>query len=184
MKVLAFAASNSRASINKQLVGHAINVLTHEISPSAACEVIDLNDYEMAIYSTDRENESGIPQAAHDFFAKIGAADALIISFAEYNGSYTSAYKNVYDWASRINMKVFQNKPILMMSASPGGRGGANVLKTATEAAPHFGGQVVDSLSVARFGDAFDRETGALTDQDLSAKLRAGLNALAQAVQT
>ncbi|MEM9224979.1 MAG: NAD(P)H-dependent oxidoreductase, partial [Pseudomonadota bacterium] len=65
MKVLAFAASNSRASINKQLVGHAINVLTQEIEPNADCELIDLNDYEMAIYSIDRQTEGGIPQLAH-----------------------------------------------------------------------------------------------------------------------
>lgn len=182
MKVLAFAASNSRASINKQLVGHAINVLTHEIEPNADCELIDLNDYEMAIYSIDRQTEGGIPQLAHDFYAKIGGADALIISFAEYNGSFTSAYKNIYDWASRIDMKVFQGKPILMMAASPGGRGGASVLKSAMDTAPYFGGDVVASVSVAKFPEVFDHETGALTNEDLSAQLRAGLTALKQAV--
>jgi chromate reductase len=63
MKVLAFAASNSRSSINKALVTYASSLLEH-----AEIEVIDLNDYEMPIYSSDRENDSGIPQRAHDFY--------------------------------------------------------------------------------------------------------------------
>ncbi len=47
-------------------------------------ETIDLNDYEMPIYSIDRQNDGGIPQLAHDFFDKIGEADAVLISFAEH----------------------------------------------------------------------------------------------------
>gem|GEM_PF-3746323 len=32
---------------------------------------------------------------AHDFLAKLESADALVISFAEHNGSYSAAYKNL-----------------------------------------------------------------------------------------
>ena len=69
---------------------------------------MDLNDYEMPIYSPDRQNEEGVHPLAQKFFDKITEADALIISFAEYNGNYTSAYKNVFDWASRI--KIYDRK--------------------------------------------------------------------------
>ena len=55
MKVLAFAASNSRSSINKRLVTHAAEVFAQEIDTTAEAEVIDLNDYELPIYSEDRE---------------------------------------------------------------------------------------------------------------------------------
>ena len=41
----------------------------------------------MPIYSADRESEGGIPQLAQDFFDKIGAANAVLISSAEHNGS-------------------------------------------------------------------------------------------------
>ena len=51
MKILAFAATSSRNSINKQLVSHAIGVLENEINETAETELIDLNDYEMPIYS-------------------------------------------------------------------------------------------------------------------------------------
>jgi len=54
-----------------------------------------LNDYELLLFSLGKEQELGKPALAQKFFAKIAASDAVIISFAEYNGSYTAAYKRV-----------------------------------------------------------------------------------------
>ena len=84
MRVLAFAASNSRQSINKQLVTYAASLL-----PDTDVDILDLNDYEMPLFSVDREAIDGIPDLAQQFYAKITAADALLISYAEHNGSYT-----------------------------------------------------------------------------------------------
>ncbi len=178
MKILAFAASNSSQSINRQLVISAIELLKSEILPSADVELLDLNDYEMPIYSFDREIADGIPQQAQKFFDKIGGADALIISYAEHNGLYTAAFKNIFDWASRIEMRIFQNKPILAMSASIGPNGGANVMRTAIEAAPHFGSDIRASFSVGPFGEKFDAEAGRLKDPELWTTLRDALHTL------
>ena len=175
MKILAFAATNSRNSINKQLVSHAIRVLENEINKTAETELIDLNDYEMPIYSIDRENEGGIPELAKQFYKKIGEADALLISYAEHNGNYTAAYKNIFDWTSRIDVKVFQDKPMMIMSTSPGPGGAASVLKTAKESAPFFGADIKASFSVASFFDVFDSEAGRLVDEELSKTLRDSL---------
>lgn len=181
MKVLAFAATNSTKSINKQLVIHAAEVLKSEFDKSAEIEVLDLNDYEMPIYSLDRQNEHGVHPLAQEFYDKITQADALIISFAEYNGNYTSAYKNVFDWASRIKMHVFQDKPTLHMSASIGPNGGANVLSIADKSAPFFKADLKTSFAVGPFSEKFDVEAGVLTDAELAAKLRDGLEALVSA---
>lgn len=178
MKVLAFAASNSRSSINKQLVRHAATVLRDDIAPGSEFDLIDLNDYEMPLFSIERETSGGIPQPAQDLFARIGAADALLISFAEHNGGYSAAYKNIFDWMSRINGKVFQGKPSVFMAASPGKMGGASVLRTAIESSGHFGTDLRGTLSVGGFGQTFDTEKGALADAELSGKLRDALNAL------
>ena len=78
MKILAFAASSSSNSINKKLVTYAASLIE-----DAEIEILDINDYEMPLFSEDREKELGQPDAATRFFNKIGAADALIISFAE-----------------------------------------------------------------------------------------------------
>jgi NAD(P)H-dependent FMN reductase len=173
MKLLAFAASNSRASINKSLVIYASSLVEN-----AEVDLIDLNDYEMPIYSSDRENESGIPQLAQDFYDKISQADAVMISFAEHNGSYTAAYKNLFDWASRIDMKVYQDKPMVLLATSPGPGGAASVLAAAKGSAPYFGMDVRADLSIGKFYDEFDMEKGALTHAASNDKLLTAVSLL------
>ncbi len=177
-KVLAFAASNSSRSINKLLVSHAATLLEH-----AEVNVIDLNDFEMPLFSVDREDELGELPQAKAFLAHIAAADALLISFAEHNSSYTVAYKNLFDWSSRINAKVYQQKPMVLLSTSPGRRGGASVMASALASIPHQGGEILGHLSIPQFNDAFDRERGELTDPALQATLRETVQLLQQQVQ-
>lgn len=166
MKIVAFAASNSRHSINKQLAGYAASLL-----PDTETEVLDLNDYELPLFSVDREAELGQPQLAQDFLQKLGEADALLISFAEHNSSYSAAYKNLFDWCSRIDTQVFQGKPMVMLSTSPGGRGGKTVLAAAVESAPRFGGEVKASLAIPSFNSNFDVDSGELTNEELKTQL-------------
>lgn len=156
MKILAFAATNNSQSINKQLVQHATSLVDAEV------ELLDLNDYEMPIYSQDREQANGIPQEAQRFFDKIGQADAVVISFAEHNGSYTAAYKNLFDWTSRINMKVYQDKPVVLMATSPGPGGAQSVLAAASGSASFFAMDVKGTFSLPSFFDNFDVEKGAV----------------------
>lgn len=179
MKILAFAASTSSQSINRMLVSHAADVLTGEILPDAEIELIDLNDYEMPIYSSDREKAGGIPDLARQFREKIAAADALLISFAEHNGHYTAAFKNTFDWASRLEGKVYAGKPMVVLATSPGKGGAGNVLGAAVTSAPHFGADVKASLSVPKFGENFDIDTGKLIDAGLAHDLRVALRGLA-----
>lgn len=166
MKLLAFAASNSKKSINKQLVTYAASLLK-----GADVEVLDLNDYEMPLFSVDKEEELGHPALAKAFLAKIVACDALIISFAEHNGTYSVAYKNIFDWCSRAGGKVFQNKPLVLLATSPGARGGASVLAAATNSMPFFAGQVMATLSIPSFFDNFDLEKGVLKNEGLKQQL-------------
>ena len=169
MKILAFAATSSKKSINKQLASYATHLLPdtdqHEI------EILDLNDYELPLFSEDREADIGQPQLARDFLTKIGESDAIIISFAEHNGSYTVAYKNTFDWASRINPKVFQNKPLLLLSTSPGPGGASSVLTAATTSAPFFDGEVIASFSLPSFYENFDSEQGHITNAGMNTQL-------------
>ncbi|MEL7500486.1 MAG: NAD(P)H-dependent oxidoreductase [Planctomycetota bacterium] len=178
MKVLAFAASSSKTSINRKLVNHVAERYKSAICPEASIESIDLIDYEMPLFRPDRESEEGIPAMAQDFFAKIGEADIVFVSFAEYNGFYTPVYKNLFDWASRINQRVYQDKPMFLMATSPGGRGGANVLKTAADSAPHFGMDVKATFSVPSFQDNFDVEKNQLSNTELDQQLDAELEKL------
>jgi len=77
MKILVFGASSSRESINRAFARHAAYRLHSEVPSGLEIEELDLNDYEMPIYSIDREREMGIPRAARHFFEQVGAADGL-----------------------------------------------------------------------------------------------------------
>jgi len=77
MKLLAFAASSSKKFINKQLVTYASSLI--EV---AGVEVLDLNDYELPLFSVDKEEELGHPELARAFMSKVASSDAVIIYFA------------------------------------------------------------------------------------------------------
>lgn len=179
MHIVAFAASNSRNSINKRLVTHAAEVAAAEIVPGASAEILDLNDYEMPIYSIDRQMENGFPPEAKAWWKKIIDADAILISFAEHNGSYSTAYKNIYDWVSRMDMQVYKDKPMILFATSPSPKGGQKVLDQAIDSIPFAGGNVLASLSVPTFDDVFDSETGSFKNEEWHQQLRDTLSPLA-----
>ena len=166
MKVLAFGASNNKNSINQQLAHYAAKQV-----PNAEITMLDIHQLEMPIFSNEREQELGQPKQAKQFFQAISDTDLIIISFAEHNGSYTAAYKNVFDWTTRIDMKVFQGKPVIMLGTSPGPGGASSVLAAAAGSAPYFAADVKASISLASFYDNFDMETAQVTLETFNRQL-------------
>ena len=168
-KIIALAGSNSSTSINEQLATYASSLVDN-----VKVKVLDLNDFEMPIYSSDRENESGHPNEAVAFVDEIRGADGIIISLAEYNGAYSGAFKNIFDWASRVEQKTFLGKPMLLMASSPGGRGGASVLEMASERFPRHDANVVGKFSLPSFYDNF--KDGKIINEDLNNDLLEEVN--------
>ncbi|VDH04793.1 NADPH-dependent FMN reductase [Bergeyella zoohelcum] len=160
MKIVAFAGSTSSTSINKKLVEHTLKHFGE-----SDINLLDLNDYSMPIFSSDEEKK-GTPEQAHKFLQCIEEADAIVCSFAEHNSNFATAFKNVFDWASRINKSVFQDKPMLIMATSPGGYGGKNVLDVAQKTLPHYGGNIKGVFSLPKFGQNFDANEG-ITNPEL-----------------
>ncbi len=163
-KILAFAGSNSKRSINKQLVTYAAGQLQ-----DSDITILDLNDYELPLYGIDIENDIGIPENAHRFLDAIKGSDGIVLSLAEHNGAYSTAFKNIFDWMSRIDGKLWSDVPMLLMAASPGGRGGASVLDIAKNRFKYMGGNVVSEFSLPFFGKNFG-ENG-ISDEELKAGL-------------
>jgi len=160
MKILGFAGSNSSASINKKLVKYVSSYFVDQ-----EVEILDLNDYEMPIYSMDRERDNGIPELAYNFAQKIDSSDLLIVSLAENNGAYSAAFKNIFDWVSRIpQRKVFGEKPMLLMASSPGPRGGASILEIAKARFPRSGTELLDTFSFPDFYENFDDAKGIVNE--------------------
>ncbi|GAL23151.1 hypothetical protein JCM19235_626 [Vibrio maritimus] len=173
MKVIAFGASTSSTSINKALATYAASLIE-----GADVEVLDLTQFDVPLFSEDKEKEIGQAEGAKAFLEAIQQADALVISFAEHNGHHPAAYKNLFDWATRIDREVFKGIPALYLATSPGPGGASNVLAAATNSAPYFGGNVKASVSVPSFYDVFDLETGKLTDSALIDKVESAIKQL------
>ena len=154
IKVTCFAASSSRNSINKKLASYAAGLLEN-----VEIEILDLNDYELPLFSVDREAELGQPPLAQAFLDKIQGSDAL-------------------DWVSRIEPKVYRGKRLLLLSTSPGGRGGRSVMELALAQMPRFGGDVRGSVSVPSFEENFDSDRGLVSNADIDAEIREGVKRL------
>ena len=163
-KIIALAGSTSKKSINKQFAYYVANRLT-----GADVLRLDLNDFSMPMYSVDLENEKGIPQQAINLAKLFRNADGIILSLAEHNGNFTAAFKNVFDWISREDAKVFESSPLLLLSTSPGGRGGATVMSIALERFPRHGASIPANFSLPSFYDNF--KDGRLIRDDLSSNL-------------
>jgi len=169
-KILAFGGSNSIHSINKKFATFAANQIKNvEVS------ILDLNDFEMPLYSIDREKESGIPDLAVQFKKYIKESDGLVISLAEHNGAYTVAFKNIFDWMSRLEGSVWEDKPMFLLATSPGGRGGKTVLDLATNSFKRMNKNSVISFSLPSFTKNFNDENG-IIEEDLFSEFKINLN--------
>lgn len=174
-KIITFAGSNSKNSINKNLAIYASSLVDN-----VEVTVLDLNDFELPIYGIDYENKNGIPNKVHKFLEQIKSSDGIILSLAEHNGAYASVFKNIFDWMSRIDGKFWSNKPMLLMATSPGGRGGATVLEMAKDRFQYMGGNIVGSFSLPSFNDNFsDRK---ITNEELNNQLLEEVQQLAESL--
>ncbi|MDR0802715.1 NAD(P)H-dependent oxidoreductase [Fluviicola sp.] len=162
MKIVAFGASTSKFSINRQFAHFAARQF------DAGVNLIDLNDFEMPLFSVDKEQKNGFPDEARKLLEIFEKADFLVISMAEHNGSYTAAFKNTLDWCSRIRGEVFHGKPMLLLSASPGKLGAKFVMESALSRFPKHTAQIIGHFSLPSFEENF--KDGTIVNQELASE--------------
>jgi NAD(P)H-dependent FMN reductase len=149
-KITAFTGSNSETSINDQLLQTALSLLT-----TSDVDYIDLKLLEVPIYSEPIEKSDGIPKSITQLKSKIDEADALIVAVCEHNGSMSAFFKNITDWLSRSDAKYLLNKPVFLLSTSPGAGGAKFSLEYTKNNFQKFGGQVVHQFSLPLFNENF-----------------------------
>jgi NAD(P)H-dependent FMN reductase len=93
-----------------------------------------------------------------------------VISLSEHNGTYSAAFKNIFDWTSRVTGKVFQDKPLLLLATSNGARGGIAVLNSAIDRWKYMGGNIKASFNLPEFDKNFDTKSG-ITQKEFKDKL-------------
>lgn len=162
IRLVGIAGSLRKGSYNASLLRAAA-----ELAPTGT-QVEIASIVGIPLYDGDLEAERGIPEPVTKLKDRIAAADGLLIVTPEYNNSLPGVLKNAIDWLTRPSRdipRVFGDKPVAIMGATPGG-GGTRLAQTAwlpvlrtlgTRA--WFGKQ----LYVAKAGEVFDAD-GQLVD--------------------
>ena len=153
VKVLVFAASLRRGSINDRLATLAAAVAE---AKGGTVDRAAMADFDCPSYDQDAEHESGIPAGARALRDRLVAADAFVIAAPEYNASMPGVLKNAIDWASRYRPQPFNGRQGLLLSASPSMVGGNRGLWALRIPLEHLGARVYpDMFSLAQAHEAF-----------------------------
>lgn len=160
-RILAFAGSARRESLNRKLLAVAV-----EATRAAGGDVtlIDLNDYALPLYHGDLEDAQGLPPAAAKLIDLVNAHGGLLIASPEYNSFMTPLLKNTIDWISRADENPFTGKVAAVVSASPGALGGARSMMHVRHLLLHLGCHVAPAQCLLPHAEkAFDA-AGRLTE--------------------
>lgn len=174
-KILAFAGSNHAASINQQLVAYTASLMT-----DFDVTVINIHDWKIPVYSIDMDPDQ-TPDEIVKLLELIKEYDAFVLSTPEHNGTVSAFLKNIIDWISRRSKKVFEEKPLLLMSTSPGAGGAANSRKAVEKLLPYQGAQIVATFSLPSFKTNFVE--GAVSEE-YQEELREAIAQFTTALQT
>ena len=173
--ILAFSGSNSPESINEKLIQSVI-----ERYPEYDINLIDLKQFEAPIYSPSIQAE-GIPKSIQDLYAIFQESDGFIIASPEHNGLPTAFLKNTLDWLSVFTQQFFGEKPVLLLSTSPGATGAQTQLALLEKLIPIWGGIVKARYSLGSFNENFDTNYNTITNKAELQLLDKALSAFAEA---
>ncbi|TWT35845.1 FMN-dependent NADPH-azoreductase [Posidoniimonas corsicana] len=181
-KLIAFAGSARRESLNRRLVHAAAAMAT---AHGATVTLIELRDFPMPLYNGDIEESDGAPDSAARLYDLMKGQDGLLLACPEYNSSITPLLKNTIDWVSRPRegdppLAAFTGKTAGLLSASPGQLGGMRGLVHVRSILGSIGLHVVpEQASVPRAHEAFD-ESGALRDSGVAGRVERVVKQLAE----
>jgi chromate reductase, NAD(P)H dehydrogenase (quinone) len=173
MRILAVSGSLRGGSYNTSLLRAAIEAAPEGVEVELWDGIGDLPIYDQDLESA--EPPDSVRRLREDW----AAADAILFSTPEYNGSLPGGLKNAVDWASRpIDGAALRNKNVAVIGASTGQFGAMWAQADLRKVLGVAGARVLgDELPVTRAPEKFDAE-GRLLDTELSELLRLTLETL------
>jgi len=140
LRILAFAGSARRKSLNRKLLAVAV---AETRAAGVEVTLLDLNEYALPLYRGDEEEAQGLPANAVKLIELVNSHQGLLIASPEYNSFITPLLKNTIDWITRAEENPFVGKVAAVVSASPGAFGGVRSLQHARHLLLHLGCHVV-----------------------------------------
>jgi chromate reductase, NAD(P)H dehydrogenase (quinone) len=164
LTVLGISGSLRKGSYNTAALRAA-----QKLAPAGmTIELADLR--QVPLYDEDVK-QAGFPAVVDELRSRVRAADGILFATPEYNHSYSGVLKNGIDWISRPPNHPFTDKPIAIMSASPGALGAALGYYHLRQCFDFLDAHPLNrpSVIIANAGQRFD-ESGELKD-DTTAQL-------------
>jgi chromate reductase len=168
VRLLAFAASLRRGSVNRRLLGAAVEVAR---AGGAEVDLAEFAEFDMPLFNHDVQEADGFPAGAQELARRVLAAAGMLIASPEYNYSLPGTLKNAIDWVSRMKPMPFRGRTALLLAASGGLVGGVRGLWQLR--IPLEGCGVVvypDMFPLANALHAFD-DNGGLKDPQIKERL-------------
>ncbi len=174
MHFLGISGSLRRQSLNSAALRACIKLVS-------AGDTLSLADISAIPLYNEEIREQGLPAPVMTLRDQIMKADAILIATPEYNYSIPGVLKNAIDWASRPPSQPFEGKPIALISASPGGFGGARAQYHLRQVFIYLNGLILNrpEAMISAAHTKFDAQ-GELTDSATADQLRAVLTGLAE----
>ena len=165
MRILGISGSLRSESYNTRLLRGLRGALSSGVE-------LELFEGLGAIPPFSEDDESNPPEAVRALKRAIAAADAVLISTPEYNGSMPGQLKNALDWVSRPRAESpIIGKPVAVIGASTGIFGAVWSQAETRKVLGMMGAAVIDrELPVGQADEALD-ETGQPLDEDARAEL-------------
>lgn len=120
MDIVGICGSLRGQSLNRML----LNLAGECLPAPAALQEHDWSD--VPPFNADVLSQ-GMPPAVQALRERIRRADGVVIATPEYNFSVPGMLKNAIDWVSRGDDQPLLNKPVAILTATPGPLGGARV---------------------------------------------------------
>lgn len=173
MRILLLPGSRRQDSINVRLLqAVAVKLKTLGIET----DLVGANDLDAPLYDGDCEAKIGIPKSIKNLNQRMLKADGIIVASPEYNGFFSPLFKNTLDWMSRSQddqpgMKVFTDKPALVLAAAPGPMAAARALPHIRTQLSNLGLNVYRAqLGVGRAGTVLG-DNGEINDGKIDAQI-------------
>jgi NAD(P)H-dependent FMN reductase len=169
LRLLAFAASLRRGSLNRRLLTRGVELA---IAGGALVDVAEFAEFDMPLFNHDVQQATGFPAGAQELARRVLAADGMLIASPEYNYSLPGTLKNAIDWVSRMRPVPFSGKSAFLMAASNGMIGGVRGLWQLRIPLEGCGVVVYPGMfPLSNAGQAFDQD-GRLTDPQVGERLQ------------